>query len=42
MDSVVDNYEVIDRYIAEDLTEIEHQVFGEHRPGRHLDLPAQA
>jgi len=30
MDSVVDNYEVIDRYIAEDLTEIEHQVFGEH------------
>jgi len=30
MDSVVDNYEVIDRFIAEDLTEIEHQVFGEH------------
>jgi magnesium transporter len=29
MDSVVDNYEEIDRYIAEDLTEIEHQVFGE-------------
>ncbi len=29
MDSVVDNYEVIDRYIAEDLTEIEHQVFGD-------------
>ncbi|HMT90664.1 MAG TPA: magnesium and cobalt transport protein CorA [Dermatophilaceae bacterium] len=30
MDSVVDNYESIDRYIAEDLTQIEQQVFGEH------------
>ncbi|MBK8469374.1 MAG: magnesium and cobalt transport protein CorA [Actinomycetales bacterium] len=29
MDSVVDNYELIDRFIAEDLTAIEQQVFGE-------------
>ncbi|HRW17236.1 MAG TPA: magnesium and cobalt transport protein CorA [Dermatophilaceae bacterium] len=28
MDSVVDTYEIIDRYIAEDLTQIEHLVFG--------------
>lgn len=27
MDSVVDTYEIIDRYIAEDLTQIEHLVF---------------
>ena len=29
MDSVVDNYERIDQFIAEDLTQIEQQVFGD-------------
>ena len=30
MDSVVDNYERIDQFIAEDLTQIEQQVFGDN------------